>query len=197
MEPVMQEFRNAIKAVGLEPPDVIEPGRLHRFSTNGRPGDSAGWCKLFPDMLGGIFGDFRTGLYEVWQAKRDRPFTAAEREAFRQRCEQERREREAEQERRHAEAAKEAAKIFDAASGDPDSHPYSKDKFIPLGDLVKRGRWPQRGWEDALLVPLYDVKGKMWTLEAIDADGSKDKDFLWGGKNAVVFIRSARYAMQN
>lgn len=189
---MINEFRDAIRSIGFEPPDVIEPGRLYRFSTNGQPGDKAGWCKIFPDLMGGVFGDFRTGLYEVWQAKRDKPFTPAEREAFRQRCEQERREREAEEARKHAEAAKEAAKILDAAHGDPDSHPYSKGKFVPLGDHVKRGPWPKRGWEDALLVPLYGADGKVWTIQAIDADSSKEKDFLWAASSVAVSIRSAR-----
>ena len=95
------EFREAMRSAGLIPPDVIEPGKLHRFSSNGKRGDDAGWCKLFPDLAGGIFGDHRTGLYEVWQAEREKAYTPAERKAFRQRCEQERREREAEDARRH------------------------------------------------------------------------------------------------
>ena len=36
-----EEFRDAIRVFGLQPPDVIEPGRMHRFATNGRRGDDA------------------------------------------------------------------------------------------------------------------------------------------------------------
>jgi len=96
MTTTTEQFSEAIREAGFEPPDVIEPDRVHRFSTNGKYSDKAGWCKLFPDLMGGVFGDHRTNFYEAWQVKRDKPFTPAEREAFRQRCEQERREREAE-----------------------------------------------------------------------------------------------------
>ena len=59
----MQEFKNAIREAGLEPPDIITPGKLHRFQGIGkRSGNNAGWCKLFEDGLGGVFGDFSSGF---------------------------------------------------------------------------------------------------------------------------------------
>ena len=66
-EPI-EAFRSAILAALGHAPDVIEPGKLHRFSTNGKRGDSSGWCRLFDDLRGGVFGDFRTGLSETWSA---------------------------------------------------------------------------------------------------------------------------------
>ena len=158
----------------LNPPEIIEPGKLHRFPTNGKRHDDAGWCKLFPDGQGGVFGNFRSGLSETWQVKREKPFTSAEREAFRQRCEAERRAREAEEAHRHAEAREKAAAILEGATGDPAAHPYAIKKRVPLGPLVKRGPWPQRGWSDALLLPIYGGDGRLWSIEAINADGSKD-----------------------
>lgn len=47
------QFRDAMQSAGLIPPETIEPGKLHRFSSNGKRGDDAGWCKLFPDLAGG------------------------------------------------------------------------------------------------------------------------------------------------
>ena len=170
----IEQFRAAIHAAGLEPPDVIEPGKLHRFSTNGKGDDDAGWCKLFPDGFGGVYGDFRAGLSEHWQAETDRLMTQAEREAFRQRCEQERRERDAEERNRHEAAALKAVAILEAATGVPETHPYAVKKRVPLGSLVKRGPWPQRRWDDALLVPIYGADGRVWSIEAINADGEKD-----------------------
>jgi putative DNA primase/helicase len=122
----IQQFREAMRAAGLEPPEVIEPGKLHRFSTNGKASDNAGWCKLFSDLLGGVFGDYRTGLSEKWQAKRNKPFTRAEREAFKRQCEQAKQERQAEQDRQHAEAAKHVESLLDAAQDDPKDHPYPR-----------------------------------------------------------------------
>ena len=59
-------LRDRVAAVLGNAPDVIEPGRMHRFSTSGRPGDDAGWCKLFDDMRGGIFGCWRSGISDSW-----------------------------------------------------------------------------------------------------------------------------------
>jgi phage/plasmid primase-like uncharacterized protein len=74
MVDALSNFRDAIRAAGLEPPDYIEPGRLHRFPGNGkRPSNRAGWCLLFHDGLGGCFGDWSSGLSETWQARRDKP----------------------------------------------------------------------------------------------------------------------------
>jgi putative DNA primase/helicase len=71
----LAQFRDAIRATGLEPPDVIEPGKLHRFPGVGkRQSNRAGWCLLFDDELGGCFGDWSSGFTENWQAKRKKPF---------------------------------------------------------------------------------------------------------------------------
>jgi putative DNA primase/helicase len=41
---VNDQFRDAIRSAGLNPPGVIEPdGKLYRFASNGKHGDDAGW----------------------------------------------------------------------------------------------------------------------------------------------------------
>lgn len=180
------EFREAMRSAGLIPPESIEPGKLHRFSSNGKRGDDAGWCKLFPDLAGGVFGDHRTGIYEVWQAEREKPYTSAEREAFRQRCEQERQEREAEETRRHAEAASKAATIWKAASPAGEDHPYLVRKHVkPVSTLRELpadklasllGYAPKSKGEPlagrVLIVPIK-VGNKLSTVELIDEVGRK------------------------
>ena len=64
----VQTFHTAILAVLGHAPESIEPGRLHRFSTSGRRGDTAGWAKLFDDGRAGVFGCHRSGISEVWTA---------------------------------------------------------------------------------------------------------------------------------
>ncbi|MBM3394475.1 MAG: hypothetical protein FJY37_07575, partial [Betaproteobacteria bacterium] len=63
-------FRDAIVASGLTAPDAIEAdGKLHRFSSNGKSGDDAGWYVFHIDgIAAGIFGDWRTGMSETWKA---------------------------------------------------------------------------------------------------------------------------------
>ncbi|MDD2759467.1 MAG: hypothetical protein PHH11_04140, partial [Methylomonas sp.] len=175
MANAVEFFKTAIQAHGLQPPDTIHPGKMHRFpGYDKKRGDDAGWCKLFDDLRGGVFGDFSTGLDEHWQIEIERTYTAEERAAFKQRIEVERQQRQAEELRQHEAAAKLAADILAAAGGDPKQHPYAIKKAVDFGPLVKRGAWLQRGWTDALLIPVYGEDRKIWTLEAINADGEKD-----------------------
>ena len=71
----LEQFRDAIRAAGLKPPDVIKPdGKLHRFSSSGKRGDDAGWYIASDDGLpSGCFGDWRTGIKWSWRADIGRP----------------------------------------------------------------------------------------------------------------------------
>jgi putative DNA primase/helicase len=120
-----EKFKAALQTAGLTPPDVIEPGKLHRFPTNGKRGDDAGWCKLFPDMRGGVFGDHRSGISDHWSIKADPAMTTVERKAFRRQVAESKRQAEAEERRRHEAAARKAAAILETATGDPATHPYA------------------------------------------------------------------------
>ena len=68
MNDVIQSFSMAMLAAIGHAPEVIEAGRFIRFSTNGKRGDSSGWCRLFDDERGGVFGCYRQGISETWSA---------------------------------------------------------------------------------------------------------------------------------
>jgi putative DNA primase/helicase len=91
----------------------------------------------------------------------------------------------AEDEAKHAGAVLKAADILGIANGDPAQHSYVIAKGLPVDTRIKRGVWPQRGWDDALLIPLYDSSGYITTISAIDTDGTKD--LLKGGKKTGCF----------
>lgn len=132
-----QTFQDAIRATGLQPPDVIEPGKFHKFPGEGkRNSNRAAWCKLFPDGTGGIFGDYSTGLSADWQAKRETT-TPAEREAFKRHVAEARAQVEAECKAKQAEAQAEATSIWNAPASALEAtqpaiaeHPYIKRKGI-------------------------------------------------------------------
>lgn len=127
-----------------------------------------------------------TGLHENWQAKRDKPMSNNERRAWRRQIEEARKQVEVERDALHAEAAQQAKLIFGEGKRDESAdHPYAMKKRVNIFSLVRRGTWPQRGWTDALLVPLFDAAGKLATLEAINADG--EKDYLKGGRKRGCF----------
>ncbi|ACB35732.1 hypothetical protein Lcho_3476 [Leptothrix cholodnii SP-6] len=65
-------FRAAVLAELGNTPDYIVPGEFHRFSTNGRPNNRDGWCKLFADGYGGAFGCMRQGFTSSWSNRAHR-----------------------------------------------------------------------------------------------------------------------------
>ena len=179
MYDALSNFRDAIRAAGLEPPDVIEPGKIHRFPGYGKGSSNrAGWCLLFDDGRGGCFGDWSSGIEQTWQAKRGKPYSRAERTAFARRVKEARKQAEAERDARQADAAKRAAVIWNAVSPAPGNHPYLIRKRIrPYGARIHRG---------ALTLPVMDFTGKLTSLQFISADGAKL--LLTGGRKRGCFI---------
>ncbi|MCG7993208.1 MAG: DUF3987 domain-containing protein [Candidatus Thiodiazotropha lotti] len=172
MNDALSQFRDAIRAAGLEPPDVIEPGKLHRFPGVGkRNGNTAGWCKLFDDGLGGCFGDWSSGSTENWQAKRDKPFSQSERAAFMRRVEEARKHAEAERQQQYADAAERASSIWNTATTANNDHPYLVRKGIKANGA--------RLHQGALVIPVRSG-GELHSLQFIAEDGSKR--FLSGGR---------------
>jgi putative DNA primase/helicase len=159
-------FRDAIVGAGLVPPDSLTPGRFYRFPGTGKGrSNTAGWCKLFPDGLGGVFGDFSTGLEDHWQAKHSRLLSLHEREAFREHCRRARKEAEAERTRAQAEAASNAAELWGSATPATTAHAYLTAKRVQPHGTRMQG--------NTLLVPMRDGACKLWNLQRIAGDGSK------------------------
>ncbi|WP_456417381.1 toprim domain-containing protein [Thiolapillus sp.] len=179
MNDSLYQFREAIRATGLEPPDTIEPGKLHRFPGYGkRPSNRAGWCLLFNDGLGGCFGDWSSGFSETWQTKRDKPHSQTERAAFVRRVETAKKQAEAERRTRQANAAKRAAVIWNTTTPAPGNHPYLIRKHIqPHGARIHKG---------ALTLPVVDFTGRLTSLQFTAADGGKL--LLSGGRKRGCFI---------
>jgi len=96
----VRAFYEAMLAELGHAPDNIEPGRMIRFATNGKRGDDAGWCKLFDDERGGVYGCNRQhpGQMFTWSAVARESLTRDERAAMARQIEKAKRERQAEQE---------------------------------------------------------------------------------------------------
>jgi phage/plasmid primase-like uncharacterized protein len=171
---ITSAFSTAIEAAGLTlPAEIISDGRLHRFATNGRHDDTAGWYVLHSDGLAaGAFGCWRTGVNETWCARAEHTLTVGEREAHRARIEAVRRQREAEDRQQQEEAGSRAQRIWDVALPAPANHPYLLRKGIPSHGLRTND-------ENQLIVPVM-IGGSMSSLQTIDVNGGKQ--FLYGGK---------------
>ena len=172
-------FRAAIHAAGMEPPHVIEPGRLHRFPGSGKQDSNrAGWCLLFDDQQGGCFGDWSSDLFETWQAKHRRPQSSVEQNSFARKAGAARRQAEAERQTLQTIAENRAAAIWNAARPVPSDHPYLIRKRIqPHDAMLHKG---------ALTLPVMDFACRLTSLQFIATDGGKL--LLKGGRKRGCFI---------
>lgn len=166
-------FRDALSGAGLPAPDgIAADGKLHRFSTNGRAGDKAGWYVLHADgaVPAGAFGCWRTGIEQKWRGGKSE-LTPAERKDYKAQLRKIKRQKDAERRARHAEAAKQAAEIWQALEP-ASSHPYLEAKGV--------GAHGVKVDDDGILVVPVFVDGELSSLQFIDAEGGKQ--FLPGGK---------------
>ena len=171
---LVSQFKEAMHANGLMSPAHIEPERFYRFpGADKSASNKAGWCRLFDDGIGGVYGDYSTGLSATWQAKRETPYSQAEQDAFKRQIAEAKKQRDVEEQARHSEAASKSASILQASTPAPDDFPYLSRKCIkPNGARLHNG---------SLVIPMRDG-GVVHSLQYIDADGSKK--FLPGGRVA-------------
>ena len=188
MSDPVQTFRAEVLACLGHAPDTIEPGRFHRFATSDRRGDSAGWCKLFHDLRGGVFGCYRQGVSETWCAADRATMTREQRADLARQVMAATAEREAQQREQWAENAQRIAQVWaqcvPLVAGDPVTL-YLKGRGFgavwPLPDLLRLHRalpyWEggnKLGTYPAMVAPLM-VDGRMGALHRtyLTRDGRK------------------------
>ncbi|MET0005348.1 MAG: DUF3987 domain-containing protein [Candidatus Thiodiazotropha sp.] len=170
-DPISQ-FRNAIKSAGMEPPEVIEPGKVHRFPGVGKSnGNTAGWCRMFDDAQGGCFGDWSSEITENWKAKRDKPPSPTERMELTRQINETKQRIEAKRQQQYADATAKAMAIWNAAEPVNDDHPYLIRKGIKASG--------SRLYQSALVIPVWSGD-ELLSLQFIAEDGSKR--FLKNGR---------------
>jgi putative DNA primase/helicase len=171
----IEQFREAIQAAGITPPNIIEAdGKLRRFSSNGKPGDDAGWYLLHANdgIPAGCFGDWRTGLNQSWRADIGRPLSSVEETSYRVKMEAMRRAREDEELRCKFEAQTKAIKIWNNAPFATDEHRYLSKKRIKVNGV--------KIYKGALVISMWDEARVLHSLQFIDIEGNKR--FLTGGR---------------
>lgn len=196
----LDQFRNAIRAAGLTPPDVIEPdGKLRRFSSSGKLKDDAGWYVLHGGVAPiGIIGDHRTGLHQNWRADIGRTLTRTEVAAQRAKMTAMKLIRDGEETRRRSAAAKKAVAIWIAATPAKQDHPYLLRKQVAPVDTLREtdadtaaailGYTPKSRGEaltGRVLVAPITIDDVISTCELIDSDGRKSA--IYGGAKAGGF----------
>ena len=173
MNYLIDQFRLAIAAAGLTPPNVIiDDGAIHRFSTSCKPTHKSGWYMLHTDgIAAGVFGDWREGFTQNWCSKTDTAMTDAERLANRERIKTMQRQREDDLVNRQQSSAEYALKRWTAASPCT-QHDYLTRKGIQPNGAKIEG--------DKLLIVMRDTSGTVHSLQTIAPDSTKM--FMSGGR---------------
>lgn len=169
----IDQFRDAIAASGMTPPDtIIDDGAIHRFSTNGKPSDTAGWYIMHNDGIrAGSFGNWRDGFTQTWCSKSEHVMSEAERQRHRARVQAMQEQRETDQMQRQRDAAAEAAQRVNHAEPCTQHEYLSRKGIQPHGAKIE-GR--------NLLVAMRDTSGVVHSLQTISPKG--EKFFLSGGR---------------
>ena len=182
------EFRAAISTAGLIPPDDIEPGRYYRFAGKDKPQrnrDAA--LFLFDDLKGGWWIDYSSGYGIQYVNLRNEVLSDSDYASFRKRCDAERKKREKETQDRYIQKQSEVTSLLQATDRTESAvinHPYYLRKSVDMG-FIGRGAFPQAGWDDALLIPLVDVNGELWSIQAVSPEG--EKRYLKGARRQETF----------
>lgn len=203
LQSIEDACRTACKAIGVDYKSVPADGEFHRADlADDSKGSNDASIKIFPDLLGGIAWNHKSGQRETFfvndrRGGSGKPIPPAERE----RIQREQQRRQAEQQRKRNKAACKAQAIWQAAKPAPPDHPYLLRKQIkPHG--LKVGRWERSietepgkfkkiVIENSLILPMYDQTGVTRSLQGIFAEKhpelERDKDFLPGGGLAGLF----------
>lgn len=161
----VEAFAEAIRRKGLIPPDtIIADGELHRFASNGKRGDDAGWYVLHVNGVpAGQFGCWRAGISRTWSAGSTRSAPAPVAATLPA-------PRPVDDEQQAAARAQALERWTAAAAANP-AHPYLVAKGIQSHGVRQLGA--------DLLVPLHD-HATLHSVQTIAPDGAKR--FLKGGR---------------
>ncbi len=173
-------FRNAMMDGGVNPPsDITADGELHRFATNGRASDRAGFYVLHCDQIpAGLFGCWRDGIESTWRFDLGRKFSREESASHRLTILELRKKRDAERTKEQESARKRSHRIWNAAKPAPDDHPY----------LIAKKIKPHcaRLHQSNLIIRKLDTAGQIHSLQNITPEG--DKFFTTGGATKGLYF---------
>jgi putative DNA primase/helicase len=181
-------FIKAIEAAGLTPPNVCnDDGLIHRFSSNGKNSDDAGWYVLYSDGIpAGAFGNWREGVTQNWCSIERKDQTPAQRIEVAAQSKAMQKLRDDAKKAEHTVAEKTAAAIWAAATPMDGglTHEYLNTKGIQHhgAKIIHAGEARQLcPWGNLspsltgmlLVIPMLNAALKLCGLQFITADGTK------------------------
>jgi putative DNA primase/helicase len=169
----VDDFLASIQAACLAPPEwpLQVDGQIHRYSTNGRHRDDAGWYVLHLVYTGrgtrmyGAAGDWRSGNVLFWHSGADAQ-SPAEAAHLREAIREQQAQLKADKLIRHRAGRDRAQAEWARAIPCDLVHPYLQTKGLPADPALRVA-----GTE--LLVPMRDWNGELWNLQHISPNGTK------------------------
>ena len=175
----IEDFRQAMHEAGIIPPTTLHAdGKFHRFSTNGKSGDDAGWYVLSDYQIAvGSFGCWRSGLTGSWCNIEEKKMTQEDRTKYKQAIQQMNKVNDEEKAKANHAASLNAQKLWDQANKASSTHPYLVAK--------KTDAFGIKALDKKLIIPLRDEKGKLLNLQQVFENG--EKRFLKNGRVKGLF----------
>lgn len=184
----IEQFRVAMLSEGILPPFEIQlDGLIHRFHVDGDKHKSKnGWYVFYDDLIAcGVFGSWKTGASIVWCSQQSQKMNFQERAVFEKKVIEAKHKLRLEREKVQKLAAVKANRIYFKSSTVNPNHPYLIRKRV--------GSFCARKDHHNIVLPIVDLKGKIWSLQYIAPNG--DKWFLKEGLIAEHFIPVQKYAL--
>jgi len=172
---MIDKFKQSMDRSGLSTKNkIIADGCLHRFHVIGdKPGSRNGWFVLFDGSIpAGAYGSWKTGEKHSWCSKSQIQYSSAEKAVYKRQMQEIAKARNIAQQNRYDTASRKALEIWRKSSIAEKNYPYLLSKKVQNHGL--------RLYKLALVVPIRDYMGKLWSLQFINNDGTKR--FLSSGK---------------
>ena len=196
MNTLKSDFLRAVSTAGIKPPqNVVIDGQIHRFSTNDKIGDNAGWyvLKNHGDFTFGAFGDWRTGIQEKWSSKDESQMSEVEKDEMWKEIRRIKKSNEEDRLQKQKKVAEEAERIWGSAELAESDHPYLVRKGVKSYGLKK----VKYDGLEVLLVPLVDEFGKIWSFQRIYPDQRRaDKILLKNGRTSGLYFTIGDLSIQ-
>ena len=186
MNDPIEAFKLAIATAGLTPPDKFTgDGKIHRFSTNGKGNDDAGWYILHLDNIpAGSFGNWREGHAESWCSIERRAQTPEQQNQYATLLKSMQNARHRAKKAEHDAAAAVAQSMFETSTPmvDAAEHGYLVTKGIQAHGVrlidtaaarAHCGRLSPVLSGPLLVIPMRNAAGELRSLQFITADGTK------------------------
>lgn len=176
-----REFAGALKAAGLVLEDgPVMDGQLHRVPVEGsksgtRDGSYVGHLDGKPS---GYIENFKTGHKENWTASSEVPLSAAERDESIAQMQRARAQRAADLSAQQSDTAERVSARWENLADVP---PAGQNAYLARKGVEAHG---VKFDGERLVVPLRDVRGKLWSLQGIPPEEGAPKMFERGGRKA-------------